>query len=132
MLEPRPEIKIATRFFMSAVVQRGSSRQIETSAKIHHRRPAAGDDFAQSDDGFAVAGKLLDSRFDEIPIEYDDHADAAVESAQHLLLADAACRGKPFEHGQHRHTSEVDADCGFSRQHARNVFNKAAAGDVSE
>ena len=62
----------------------------------------------------------------------DDHADAAVEGAQHFVGGDAAGLGKPGEDGRRLDGSEIDFGGQMLRQHARNVFRKAAAGDVGQ
>ncbi len=61
-----------------------------------------------------------------------DHADAAVEGAQHLLVVEAASLGEPAEHRRQGPTGKVDVGGEAVWQHARQVLGQAAAGDVRQ
>src|SRR6185437_6479022 len=126
MLEPRPEIRMATRRFVIL------DRQIEMAVIDHAVLAFSPDDFAEQRDGLAGFGEHLGHLLDGVRPDDRDHADAAVEGAQQLELGDAALRRQPFEHRQHRQPRQIDADAKMLWQHARDVVGEAAAGDMGE
>src|SRR5262249_39416275 len=86
MLEPRPEIRMATRRFM------GLQRQIEL-AVIDDAMLALGRDYStELRHRLTGIGEDLHHLVDGIRIDDRDHANAAVESAQHFELGHAALR----------------------------------------
>jgi len=60
------------------------------------------------------------------------HAQAHVEGAQHLVLRNVAQLLQVLEQGQHRPGAEFDDGCGSPRQHARQILSDAAAGNVGQ
>lgn len=67
----------------------------------------AGDDFTEPNHRFAVLGETFGRSIGAGAIQHDDHADAAVERAQHFGFADASGSRKPLEYRQHRNPSEL-------------------------
>ena len=129
MLEPRPEIRMATRLRAMRVTLRCRggrcrSRAARPSARRRARRAAR----RVSPSRLSTAATLSAAR----GVDHGDHADAAVERAQHFRLGDAAGLRQPVEHRQHRDAREVDARAEALRQHARDVVGEAAAGDVRQ
>ena len=61
-----------------------------------------------------------------------DHADAAIEDAQHLVVRDVALLLEPLEERRKRPAPTIDARSEVVLQHARHVPDEAAAGDVRE
>ena len=62
-----------------------------------------------------------------------DHADAAIEGAQHLVLGDAAGRcASQRNTGGTSMRVEIEPGAERLRQHARNVVGEAAAGDMGQ
>src|SRR6187397_678379 len=104
MLEPRPEIRMATRLrAMSICAPCLVSRSNAEAAGVGHARLAfrRGDKLAELHDAFALAlenGRDLGGR---TRFDHSDHTDAAVEGAQHFLLRYATGHGQPLEHRQH-------------------------------
>src|SRR6516162_965020 len=126
MLEPRPEIRMATRRFM--VLQREIEVAVIDDAMLAFGR----DHLAELRHRLAGVGEDPHYLVDGIGLDDRDHTDAAVEGAQHFELGDPAPRRQPFEHGQDRQTSEIDTDAEMLWQHARNVVGETAAGDVGQ
>ena len=62
----------------------------------------------------------------------DDHADATVEGAVHLVAGDVAGLLQPAEHRRPLPALLVDHRLGVGGQYARNVLPETAAGDVGE
>ncbi len=62
----------------------------------------------------------------------DDHADAAVEGAIHLVTGNVAGLLQPAEHRRPLPALLVDHRLGVGRQDARDVFPEAATGDVGQ
>ena len=60
----------------------------------------------------------------------DDHADAAVEHAMHLRIGDVALLLQPVEDRRARPARAFEPRLHVTGQHARHVFDEAAAGDV--
>src|SRR5438552_9176779 len=96
MLDPRPEIRMATRRFMP------SPRKIEMAVIDDAMLGRGWNDFAEQRDVLAGAGQNLRDLRDGVRLYDGDHADAAVEGSQQLQLGDAALLRQPFEHRQHR------------------------------
>src|SRR6201995_2822906 len=95
MLEPRPEIRMATRRFVILC------RQIEM-AVIDHAVVAFGlDHFAEQRNALAGLGEDIGHLLDGIRLDDRDHANPAIERAQQFEFGDAALRRQPFEHRQH-------------------------------
>ena len=63
---------------------------------------------------------------------HQHHADAAVEGAQHLLGPQPAGLVQPEEHRRRAPAARVDPRHHAVRQHARQVVDQAAAGDVGQ
>ena len=80
----------------------------------------------------AVGGERRDRRVGRLRRGEDDHAEAAVERAQHFRFADAAGRGEPGEDRRRREGGKVELDRQRFGQHARQIVGKAAAGDMGE
>src|SRR5579862_760528 len=127
MFDPRPEISTATRFLIIA-----SPRKIEAAAIDGSHAVLRRNDLAELHDGLAVRCKTFGGGLGADGIEHRNHADPAVESAQHFGLADRAARREPLEYWKHRHAREVYRDGKVIRQHAWDIFSKSAACDVSE
>src|SRR5690348_8866669 len=89
-------------------------------------------DFTEANDFFAMLGESFDSGIRLPPIEYGHHADPAIEGAQHFMLGDLSGGGQPFEYRQNRHALERYANPEPGRQHTRDIFGKAAAGNMRE
>src|SRR5882757_5759699 len=104
MFDPRPEIRMATRRFMV------SPCQIEMAVIDHAVLAGGGNDFAQQHNAFTGLGEDIHDPLDRIGFDDGDHADAAVEGSQQFELGNAALRGEPLEHRQHRQARKVDAD----------------------
>src|SRR5450755_1327191 len=124
MLDPRPEIRMATRRFMS------SPCKIEMAVIDHAMFGGGWDHFAQQHDGLAGRRENLGDLLDRIRLHDGDHADAAIEGAQQFEFGDAALLRQPFEHRQDRQPRQIDADAEMLGQHAWNVVGEAAAGDM--
>src|SRR5882762_7628428 len=75
MLDPRPEIRMATRRFMA------SPCQIEMAVIDHAVLPGSGNDFAQQHRAFASLCENIHDLLDRVGFDDGDHADAAVEGA---------------------------------------------------
>src|SRR3569833_3723642 len=127
MFEPRPEIRTATRFFAI-----GLQLEIERAVIGDTLLAASADYAADGADRLAGLGEGLAHRRRILRRDDDDHADAAVEGAQHFLRRDVADLGQPAEHRRRVGLGQVYARAETLRQHARNVVGEAAAGDVGE
>src|SRR5262245_4157734 len=96
MLEPRPEMSTATRFLDIA-----SPGKVEVSGEAHLRHAGFHrNDAAEPYDSLARLAPRLDRRLGVCRIEHRNHADPAIEGAQHLALHDAPRCGQPAEHRQ--------------------------------
>src|SRR5215218_4881001 len=126
MFDPRPEIRMATRRFMS------SPRQVQMTVIDHAVLAFCRDHFAEMRDGLAALGEDFADLVDRVGLYDRDHADAAIEGAQQFEFGDAALLRQPFEHRQHRQPRQIDADAEMLWQHARDVVGETAAGDVGE
>src|SRR6266436_2667417 len=84
MFDPRPEIRIATRRFMT------SPRQIEMTVVNHAMFTRSRDHLAQQCHALAALGQDVGDLFDGVRLHDGDHADAAVEGAQQFEFGDAA------------------------------------------
>src|ERR1700733_15657751 len=91
MLDPRPEIRMATRRFMA------SPRQIEMAVIDHAVRAFGGNDLAQQNSAFASLGEDIHHPIERVGFDDGDHADAAVESTQQFEFCNAALLRQPFE-----------------------------------
>src|SRR5690242_10605862 len=119
MLEPRPEIRMATRLrtmplaFMTALKAE--------PAGVGHARLAlfCCDDLAKRYDAFAMPLEHGSDLGRRARFDHGDHADPAVEGAQHFLFRNPAGLGEPSEHRRHRDAADVDARAEFLRQHTR-------------
>src|SRR5262245_66263585 len=82
MLEPRPEMRTATRFLAIA-----SPGELKVTGKAHlrHAGPER-NDTAELRQALAGVAPRLDRRLGTCRIEHRHHADPAVEGAQHLGL----------------------------------------------
>src|SRR5215470_7053428 len=128
MLEPRPEMRTATRFLAIA-----SPGKVKAPGKADVRHPGfQRNHVAKPRHALAGVGPRLDRRLGARRIEYDHHADPAVEGAQHLRLCDAAGGSEPAEHRQRVDAPEIKLDAKSIWNDARDVVGKAAAGDVCE
>src|ERR1700683_3438841 len=107
MFEPRPEMSTATRFLPAGFSAIPSPGKIEVPAKVDAGVAALFDHLAEAHDGFAICRENLACGIRRICGQHSDHADAAVERAQHLALADVAGSCEPLEHGRHRHAIQV-------------------------
>ena len=108
------------------------SGELERAARAHALPVIGPDDVA--DDERRLAG-LAERAGNGIGLARSDdhnHADAAIEGAQHLGLGDAAGARQPAEHRRRRYGVEIEIRAEPFRQNARNVVRKAAAGDVGE
>ena len=123
MLEPRPEIRTAMRF-LEVLIARSSPVD---DAGVAARHDAA-------DRRHRLAGFLQHGRdLRRLAGSNDEHhADAAIEGAHHLFGRDAAGLCQPGEHRRDVDRVEVEFGGKILGQHARNVFRKAAAGDVRQ
>src|SRR5882672_6331189 len=119
MFDPRPEIRIATRRFMS------SPCRIDLTMRDR-------DDRYKPRDVLAALREDVGDLFDGIRLHDRDHADAAVEGAQQFEFGDAPLLCQPLENRQHRHTRKVDPDAEMLGQHARNIIGETAAGDMGK
>jgi hypothetical protein len=99
-----------------------------------HRRLAlaALDDFPDNLHLFAHSRHDLAQRLGLVGGDHDDHSDTAVEGAVHLGRGDVAGLLEPTEYGRRDPMGGIDACGGTFRQHARQVFGQAAAGDVGK
>jgi hypothetical protein len=62
--------------------------------------------------------------------DHDGHADAAIEHAMHFIVGHVAVPLQPVEDRQAIPRGTRQARLHSRRQHARHVFEEAAAGDV--
>ena len=88
--------------------------------------------FTEANDLLAMLGERLGGGIRFAAIEYGHHADPAIKGAQHFMLGDLSGGGEPFERWQNRHALELNTDPKPGRQHARDILDKAAAGNVRE
>ena len=78
------------------------------SAKIDPRIAVARDDLAEPYGGFAIRRELFDRRGGCVGGQHGNHADSAIECAQHFGFGDFARRRQPFEDRQDRDAVEID------------------------
>src|SRR6476661_1896593 len=124
MLDPRPEIRIATRRFMVSPCQ--IEMAVIDDAMFAGRR----DHFAQNSDALAALGENVGNLFNCLGLHDGDHADSAVEGAQQFEFGDAPLLRQPFEDRQHRKARQIDPDTQMLRQDAGNVIGETAAGNM--
>ena len=134
MFEPRPEISTATRTFSAMMAcapvagARPRSRPSRRRCSLS-RRPRRG----RSGRRF-----LLLSQASPIPLSHptsetmSDHADAAIEGAGDFLRLDIALRLEERHQPRLRPAIGIDRRVQPLGQHARNVLQQAAAGDVRQ
>src|SRR6185295_4614977 len=95
MLEPRPEIRTATRFLSMRL-----PGEIEMSGKADTRAvPGDRHDRPELCHRFPAGGEGHCDRIGAALVRHHHHADPAVEGAQHLRFGNASGAGEPFEHG---------------------------------
>src|SRR4051812_22182718 len=128
MLEPRPEIRTATRLRVIS-----SRDQIEV-AGIAKARSTGRDrhDRAESYDRVACSAQYLCDVIRMLWVHHRNHSDAAVKRPQHLRLRNTASAGEPAEYRQHRNACEFDLRAKPVRQRARDVVGESATRDVRE
>src|SRR5689334_22693452 len=102
------------------------SRETDRLAAVRRRN------FAEANHFVAMLRERFESGVRLAAIEHGNHADAAVERAQHFLLGNLAGGGEPFEYRQNRHALERNPNAKPGWQHTRDVFDKAAAGNMRE
>src|SRR3972149_2676891 len=113
LLEPRPEMRMAPRLRLMP------SPEIEFAVVDDARLVGGAHHFAKSHHAFARARESFGDRGGIFGRGDDDHADAAVEGAQHFVLRNIAFAGEPLEQRRHRHFAEIDTRAQALRQHAR-------------
>ena len=133
MFEPRPEIKIATRFFMSAVAQRGMTTDRDARESSTTGAAAAGDRLRpaarRSRHSRRIARRLL---------RRASASSTAIMPMPQLNVRSISCSLTPPAAASHLNTGRTGTRSRSmltarpSREHARNVFDKPAAGDVGE
>src|SRR5690242_12999613 len=122
MLLPRPEIRIATRRGSGIVVGDPILRRAPASCGAADRAATLPSfDAADAEDGLACAFQLIGHMIDDVLSNDDDHADAAVEGARHLLRSDRAALTQEFEHRRELPTRSIDDCASTLRQGARDV-----------
>src|SRR3954451_4112817 len=126
ILDPRPEIRIATRRFMA------SPCQIEVAVIDDAMLARGRNHLAQKGYAFAGFGQDIGDLLDRLGLDDGDHADAAIERAQQFEFGNAALLRQPLEDRQHRKARQIDPDAQMPRQHAGNIVGETAAGDVGE
>ena len=109
-----------------------AATDLEAAAKADTVGACGRDHLAEPHDRLSGAGELFDRGVCAAALKHGDHADATVEGAQHFMCGDVARRRQPLEHRQHRHAVQIQGDGNTFRQHAGNVVDEAAAGDVGE
>src|ERR1051326_3785366 len=92
MLEPRPEIRTATRFRAMGLEPQ---RAVISDARLVLRRARH---FTDRRHLLTFTPKHLHDGVCLARLDHRDHADAAVEGSQHLVLGDIAHLGEPLEH----------------------------------
>src|SRR5262249_31909517 len=126
MFDPRPEMRMATRRFMR------SPRQIQLAAVDHAAFPPCQDDLAEPGDALPVRGKYLGYLPNGVSLHDRDHADTAIEGAEHFRAGHTALLRQPLEHRQDCEPWQIDCDTKMPRQDARDVVGKAAARDMRQ
>ena len=94
---------------------------------------SGGHDLADPDRGLAF-GREGSLRPPSACVAADDHdhADAAIEGAQHLGLGEPPVSASQPNTGGTGIAAEIDLDADALGQHARDVVREAAAGDVGQ
>ena len=118
MFEPRPEMSTATRFLFMPC----SPGEIEVSAKVDARCPSPATTSPSRTTVSPFAAKCSLAASAPPRIQHGDHADAAVERAQHFLLADVARCASHLNTGSTGTRSRSSATREPLRQHARECF----------
>ena len=94
MFDPRPEIRIATRFMISSALHREIEMVIVNDAVF-----VTGDDhLTEQRNAFAGLRQHIHDLLNRITPHDGDHADAAIEGPQQFGFGDAALLRQPFEH----------------------------------
>ena len=95
---------MATRRFIA------SPRKVQMTVIDHAMLAGGRDHLAEQRDGLAATAKTSITFVHRVSLNDRNHADAAIEGAQHFEFGDAALLRQPPEHRQHRQPREIDAD----------------------
>src|SRR5918993_1957170 len=127
MLLPRPEMSTATRFGSRIMrccpnvvraLHRAAARAFFDSPDAEHRLARS---LECCGDIFRLAGA-----------NHDNHADAAIERADHLLRLKGSALAEKLEYGRLLPGAAVDEGMAIGRENPRDVFQQATAGDVRQ
>src|ERR1700689_729839 len=132
MFEPRPEMSTATRFLAAGLAVTPSPSKVEPPAKPDPGIATLFDYFAELHDGFPIGCKEIGRRARGSRLQHRNHTNAAVKGAQHFLLADVAGMRKPLEYRGHGHARQIQLDRKSGWQHARNIFDETASGNMGQ
>src|SRR5271155_2935329 len=124
MFDPRPEMRITSRFIVRALSGPGSCDDGRRSAR------STAFDAADRERGFTLRAQARDRRLGVAGGNHQDHADAAVEYPVHFRRRDVTGALQPVENRRYRPARGVDARDEPWRQHPVRVFGQPAAGDV--
>lgn len=88
------------------------------------------DDIAEHITGFAIGLEQFHGLIGIFGVDRQHHANTHIEDIEHFHMIDFAGLLEHIENRQHRPRAEIDVRSQAVRNHTRNVFDEAAAGDM--